>query len=234
VKLAGFVEYDGADFAGWAAQPGLRTVEETLTDALETVLRRPVKLSVAGRTDAGVHASGQVVSFSADTDLRPALISYKATAVLPEDLALRRCVSVPEGFDARKDARSRSYEYRIVNDEIRSPLERRRASYVARKLDFGLLERAASLVRNRTSPTLSGKTEARGCLTVDPFSPGVSRTNRGPKARSIVLKAFSWMALFIRCFSTASVSSLLRFTLPGTCFTKSVSGRSAPLRVPCT
>lgn len=146
MKLAGFVEYDGADFAGWAAQPGLRTVEETLTDALETVLRQPVKLSVAGRTDAGVHASGQVVSFSADTDLRPALISYKATAVLPEDLALRRCVSVPEGFDARKDARSRSYEYRIVNDEIRSPLERRRASYVARKLDFGLLERAASLV----------------------------------------------------------------------------------------
>lgn len=146
MKLAGLVEYDGADFAGWAAQPGLRTVEETLTDALETVLRQPVKLSVAGRTDAGVHASGQVVSFSADTDLRPALISYKATAVLPEDLALRRCVSVPEDFDARKDARSRSYEYRIVNDEIRSPLERRRASYVARKLDFGLLERAANLV----------------------------------------------------------------------------------------
>lgn len=140
------VEYDGAEFAGWAAQPGLRTIEGVLTDALKTVLRQPMKLAVAGRTDAGVHASGQVVSFDADTDIRPSLISYKATAVLPKDLALRRCVAVDEGFDARRDARSRSYEYRVVNDEIRSPLKRRKASYVARKLDFDLLEQAAGLV----------------------------------------------------------------------------------------
>ncbi len=115
------MEYDGADFAGWAAQPGARTVEGELSEALSTVLRQPVKLSVAGRTDAGVHASGQVVSFDADPDLLPAQISYKATAVLPKDLALRRCVAAPDGFDARRDARSRSYEYRVVNDEIRSP-----------------------------------------------------------------------------------------------------------------
>lgn len=146
MRLAGLVEYDGAGFAGWAAQPGSRTVEGTLTEALSTVLRQGVKLSVAGRTDAGVHASGQVVSFDAETDLLPAQISYKATAVLPKDLALRRCVAAPPGFDARRDARSRSYEYRVVNDEIRSPLRRRRASYVARPLDFGLLEEAARLV----------------------------------------------------------------------------------------
>lgn len=146
MRLAGLVEYDGADFAGWAAQPGARTVEGELSEALSTVLRQPVKLSVAGRTDAGVHASGQVVSFDADTDLLPARISYKATAVLPNDLALRRCVAAPDGFDARRDARSRSYEYRVVNDEIRSPLKRRRASYVARPLDFGLLRETARLV----------------------------------------------------------------------------------------
>jgi tRNA pseudouridine38-40 synthase len=146
VRLAGLVEYDGADFAGWAAQPGARTVEGELSEALSTVLRRPVKLSVAGRTDAGVHASGQVVSFDADTDLLPAQISYKATAVLPKDLALRRCVAAPAGFDARRDARSRSYEYRVVNDEIRSPLKRRRASYVARPLDLDLLQEMARLV----------------------------------------------------------------------------------------
>lgn len=146
MKFAGLVEYDGAEFAGWAAQPGLRTVEGTLTDALATVLRQPIKLAVAGRTDAGVHASGQVVSFEAATDLSPSLVSYKATAVLPKDLALRRCVAVDDDFDARRDARSRSYEYRVVNDEIRSPLERHRASYVARKLDSGLLERSAGLV----------------------------------------------------------------------------------------
>ena len=85
MKYAGLVEYDGAAFAGWAAQPGLRTVEGVLSEALSTVVRQPVKLAVAVRTDAGVHASGQVVSFQAQTDLRPALISYKTTAVLPKN-----------------------------------------------------------------------------------------------------------------------------------------------------
>jgi tRNA pseudouridine38-40 synthase len=141
---AGLVEYDGTEFAGWAAQPGVRTVEGTLSEALRTVLRQPVKLSVAGRTDAGVHASGQVVSFEAETET-PA-VAYKTTAVLPQDLALRRCVAVDEGFDARKSAKSRSYEYRIVNDAVRSPLKRRRAIYVARELNFELLQEAARLL----------------------------------------------------------------------------------------
>ena len=141
------MEYDGTGFAGWAAQPDLRTVEGTLADALATVLRQPVKLIVAGRTDAGVHASGQIVSFEARTDLAPSSISYKTTAVLPGDLALRRCIAVRENFDARRDARSRSYEYRVVNHPIRSPLKRRRAIHVARELDLGLLKESANLVR---------------------------------------------------------------------------------------
>jgi tRNA pseudouridine38-40 synthase len=87
-----------------------------------------------------------VVSFEAETDLSPSLVSYKATAVLPEDVALRRCVAAADGFDARRDARSRSYEYRLVNDEIRAPLMRQRAAYEPRKLDFGLLAEAGALV----------------------------------------------------------------------------------------
>jgi tRNA pseudouridine38-40 synthase len=146
LKLAGLVEYDGSEFAGWAAQPGTRTVEDTLSEGLRTVLRHPVKLSVAGRTDAGVHASGQVISFKTEAELEPSVIAYKATAVLPKDLALRRCVEAEEGFDARREARSRSYEYRIVNAPVRSPLRRRRSTYVARRLDFGLLQSAAELV----------------------------------------------------------------------------------------
>jgi tRNA pseudouridine38-40 synthase len=146
-RYAGLVEYDGTQFAGWAAQPGVRTVERTLSEALRTVLRQRVKMSVAGRTDAGVHARGQVVSFEAETELEPPVVAYKTTAVLPEDLALRRCVAAVEGFDARKSAKSRSYEYRIVNDRVRSPLQRRRAIYVARDLDFDLLQNAAKLVR---------------------------------------------------------------------------------------
>jgi tRNA pseudouridine38-40 synthase len=147
LKLAGLLEYEGTGFAGWAAQPERRTVEGVLTEALSTVLREPVKVSVAGRTDAGVHASGQIVSFEAETELRPALISYKTTAVLPNDVALRRCVAVRNDFDARRDARSRTYEYKMINDEIRSPLERHHAGYTPQRLNLDLLSTAASLVR---------------------------------------------------------------------------------------
>lgn len=143
MRLAGLVEYDGRDFAGWAAQPGQRTVEETLSGALSTVLRQPVKLSVAGRTDAGVHASGQVVSFSADTGIDPGVIAYKATGVMPRDLALRRCVEVSQDFDARKRAVSRSYEYRVLNARIRSPLSRESSVYISRTLDEVALSEAA-------------------------------------------------------------------------------------------
>ncbi len=145
MKLAGLVEYDGADFAGWARQPNARTVEGELSNALETILRHPVKISVAGRTDAGAHASGQVVSFETDTSLSPDDIAYKATAVLDRDAALRRCVEVPGSFDARRSAVSRSYEYRIVNDPVRSPLHRRNAVYIARNLDLDALRRCAKL-----------------------------------------------------------------------------------------
>ncbi len=146
MRLAGLVEYEGTGFAGWAAQPGRRTVEGVLSEAISTILRQQVKMSVAGRTDAGVHASGQVVSFRADTDLRPALISYKTTALLPRDVALRRCVAVPDDFDARRDAMSRTYEYRLVNDEVRSPLERHLAGYAPQNVDLDLLSTAGELV----------------------------------------------------------------------------------------
>jgi tRNA pseudouridine38-40 synthase len=149
LNFAGLVEYEGTAFAGWAAQPERRTVEGTLSGALSTVLRQQIKMSVAGRTDAGVHASGQVVSFRADTGLRPSLISYQSTAVLPHDVALRRCVAVPDDFDARRDARSRTYEYYLVNDETRSPLRRHHAGYAPQDLDLDLLCAAAEAVEGR-------------------------------------------------------------------------------------
>ena len=149
MNFAGLVEYEGTAFAGWAAQPEGRTVEGTLSEALSTVLRQQIKMSVAGRTDAGVHASGQVVSFRADTRLRPSLISYQSTAVLPHDVALRRCVAVPDEFDARRDARSRTYEYYLVNDETRSPLRRHHAGYAPQDLDLDLLCAAAEAVEGR-------------------------------------------------------------------------------------
>ncbi|MGI8650989.1 MAG: tRNA pseudouridine(38-40) synthase TruA [Rubrobacter sp.] len=146
VKLAALIEYDGTDFHGWAAQPGKRTVEGELVGAMQKILRHPVKLTVAGRTDAGVHASGQVVSFVSESGMGPQEIAYRTTAVLPKDVAVRSCLAVSEVFDARHDARSRSYEYRLVNAPTRSAIDRHYAAYIARPLDFDLLcESAASI-----------------------------------------------------------------------------------------
>src|SRR5262245_4493030 len=108
------IAYDGAEFAGWARQPGLRTVQEVLEDGIARILSgTPVELTVAGRTDAGVHASGQVASFELDHE-PPDEFAKRITAVLPRDVAVLRAELAREGFDARRWARSRSYRYRVL------------------------------------------------------------------------------------------------------------------------
>ena len=137
------IESDGSEFAGWAAQPGLRSVQQTLEDALRTVLRRDeVPLTVAGRTDRGVHARGQVASHTGDPALADAL-----NGVLPADVSVLESVPVPDGFDARRDARSRTYRYRVLNRRAASPFERGRAWHRARPLERAALDAmAAALV----------------------------------------------------------------------------------------
>jgi tRNA pseudouridine38-40 synthase len=139
------LEYDGSDFAGWACQPGLRTVQGAVEEALTTILRRPVALTVAGRTDRGVHAHGQVASHAGE----PAPLR-SLNAVLPDDVSALASEPAPEGFDARRDARSRTYRYRVLTRRAPSPFERRRALWWPRPLDRGRLEAfAAALVGTR-------------------------------------------------------------------------------------
>jgi tRNA pseudouridine38-40 synthase len=133
------LEYDGSDFGGWARQPGVRTVQETVEDALATVLRREVRLTVAGRTDRGVHARGQVASH----DGPPATLR-NLNALLPPDVAVLASEAAPEGFDARRDARSRTYRYRIHTHTAPSPFEQRRALWWPRPLDLGALDACAA------------------------------------------------------------------------------------------
>ena len=97
------IEYDGTGFKGWAKQPGLRTVQEELETALETVLREPVKLTVAGRTDTGVHAEGQVASFVTDAEM-PVNLAQRLNGLGPRDIAVTAAVPAEDGFDARRDA----------------------------------------------------------------------------------------------------------------------------------
>jgi tRNA pseudouridine38-40 synthase len=139
------LEYDGTDFAGWAAQPGRRTVEGELRRVLEVVLREPPRdLVVAGRTDAGVHARGQVVSLAGAPPAAPSL-----NALLPPDVAVLASSPAPEGFDARADASSRSYVYRVLQRRERQALGRRLALWWPRRIDRDLLHACAALLRGR-------------------------------------------------------------------------------------
>jgi tRNA pseudouridine38-40 synthase len=136
------IEYDGGGFAGWARQPGLRTVQGELETALATILRREVTLTVAGRTDRGVHARGQIASH----DGAPAPASA-LNGVLPHDVRVVESAAAPDGFDARRDALSRTYRYRIHTRAAASPFERGRAWHRPQPLDRGALEAmAAALV----------------------------------------------------------------------------------------
>jgi tRNA pseudouridine38-40 synthase len=132
------IEYDGSGFRGWAKQPGLRTVQGELESALATVLREQVELTVAGRTDTGVHALGQVASFDAEADV-PADLMRSLNGVAPDDISVTAATVVDDGFDARRDARSRSYLYRVQARRAPSPFERNRALWWPHRMDRDLL-----------------------------------------------------------------------------------------------
>jgi tRNA pseudouridine38-40 synthase len=139
------IAYDGGPFAGWAAQPGLRTVQGELEGVLERLFQRPVPLTVAGRTDAGVHAWGQVASFAVDADPPEALVR-RMNSMLPPEIAVLEARPAPDGFDARRDARSRTYCYWVIAGEVRHPLERDRALWWPYPVDRQALERCAALI----------------------------------------------------------------------------------------
>jgi tRNA pseudouridine38-40 synthase len=128
------IEYDGSGFRGWAKQPGLRTVQGELETALATVLREPVELAVAGRTDTGVHALGQVASFETGAAV-PGDLARRLNGVGPGDVAITAASVVADGFDARRDATSRTYRYRVLARSSSSPFEQARALWWPHEID---------------------------------------------------------------------------------------------------
>jgi tRNA pseudouridine38-40 synthase len=137
------IEYDGAGFRGWARQPGLRTVQGELEAALATILREQVELTVAGRTDTGVHARGQVASFSLAGAV-PEDLARRLNGLGPDDVAVTAATVVADGFDARRDARSRSYRYRLLARSAPSPFEQGRALWWPHRVDRAGLDACAA------------------------------------------------------------------------------------------
>lgn len=137
------IEYDGSSFRGWAKQPGLRTVQGELELALATVLREPVELTVAGRTDTGVHALGQVASFELATE-PPGDLMRRLNGVGPDDVSVTAAAVAADGFDARRDARARSYRYRLLTRSAPSPFELGKALWWPHRVDREALDACAA------------------------------------------------------------------------------------------
>lgn len=139
------IAYDGTDFSGWAPQPGRRTVHGVLTDALQRLVRAPVALTVAGRTDAGVHASGQVAHVDLSGELEPDRLVRRLARLLPPDVRVRAVTAVPPEFDARFSALRRHYVYRVTTAPWGAdPLRARDTLAWPHPIDLDAVARASS------------------------------------------------------------------------------------------
>jgi len=148
-KLRIVVEYDGTDFAGWQQQPGQRTVQATLEEAIREMLGESVFVRAAGRTDAGVHADAQVASFTLETAgaAIPTIGLLRGlNTLLPPDLAILEVADAPPDFDARFSAHGKVYRYTVWNHPVRSPRRARHAWHVRERVDVDAVRRAGALL----------------------------------------------------------------------------------------
>jgi tRNA pseudouridine38-40 synthase len=207
------LEYDGIGFRGWARQPDERTVEGVLHQALDAVFPRWEGLGVAGRTDAGVHATGQTASVDVEGGPPTERVAEALNAVLPGDVAVLAVEEAPAGFHARFSARSRSYRYRVLARRTPSPLEARRALWWPRPLDPSALDAAAAL--------LPGEHDFRAFTPTD---------TQHEVCRRDVLAA-AWKRVGDRLDFTITADSFLRHMVRTLVGTMLEAGPDAPARI---
>jgi tRNA pseudouridine38-40 synthase len=140
IKLV--VSYDGTDFSGWQTQPGFRTVQETLEQAITALTSERINVNASGRTDAGVHAVGQVVNFYSNTRHSPEVLVRAINAHLPSDVVVREAVDVPQAFDANRDAQAKLYRYVIHDARVTDPFLRRYCFHTNHPLDVAAMQRS--------------------------------------------------------------------------------------------
>ncbi len=143
-KFRAVIEYDGTSYHGWQLQPSVPTVQGEVERALERILGRPTRVHAAGRTDAGVHASGQVIHFPAEWSHGGERLQKACNSLLPGDITVREVKDASPEFHARYSAVSKTYVYRILNRVVRTSLERLYVWHVPYRLDVGAMQDAAS------------------------------------------------------------------------------------------
>lgn len=143
------IEYDGSDYCGWQRQPDQTSIQAALEGVLQRMTREPITLHGSGRTDAGVHALGQTAHFKCRTRLSPEDLQKGMNRLLPGDIAVRSCESVPLDFHARFSNRSKRYRYRICNQPVKQAVGRQYAWQIYRPLDVAAMEQATRHIVGR-------------------------------------------------------------------------------------
>ena len=180
-RIAATVSYDGTEFVGSQVQPNGRTVQQELERAAASLFGVPTRVELAGRTDSGVHAIGQVMALTAETRLEPKVIGRAVNAHLPPDVEIRAVREVDADFDPRRWARRRWYRYTIVNGDAREPLTRRTAWYIEGDLDMQAMQTAAKALTGRqdfiscSGHLEPGRTSVRTVFAADWQSSGSAR-----------------------------------------------------------
>ena len=174
MKARAIIAYDGTEFSGFQRQTNARSVQGEVERAIEQVTGQRASLIGAGRTDAGVHASGQVIAFETDWKHSLDALQRALNVTLAEAVAELKLEEVPAGFHPRYDALSRAYEYTIIQSEVRQPLSRRFAWQLGRALDAGKMNRAAQRLTGEhdfvafgSAPSGSGETTIRNVLRAE-------------------------------------------------------------------
>lgn len=180
IKLT--VEYDGTHYHGWQVQPTGETVQAVLEKAVSTVLGRPTHVIGSGRTDAGVHALGQVANFLSDTELEPHRVQRALNALTPDDVTIKTVEIVPDSFHARRDGRSRIYEYRILNRPSPSPFLLKFAWHVHDPLNIALMREAITCLEGEHD---FSSFRAAGCDAAHPVRM-IYRASLSPRDELIV------------------------------------------------
>jgi tRNA pseudouridine38-40 synthase len=199
------VEYDGTDFFGYQKQPGKRTVQGELEKAFARICGERVKIAAAGRTDAGVHAVGQVISFRTSGSIPLERIAKAANSVLPPDVAVKSAEEVPEDFHARYSAKSRVYRYTIVESPTRLPLIGRYAHVVGTRVDEKLMSEAAKL--------FIGEHDFRGFAIVEDDKSSVRQVKRFDVVRrGRIVEVTIEANAFLRSMARFLVSALLKLS----------------------
>lgn len=174
------IEYDGSAYHGWQRQASEPTIQAQIETALLTITGRKVTLTGSGRTDAGVHAYGQTANFLCDTNLTPDNFQRGLNSLLPDDIVITACITVPENFNARFDVKSKIYQYRILNRKLPAAIDRQYAWHIPYKLDLNAMHLACRhIIGTRDFKAFEGSGSPRAHTTRTVISADLKEENDG-------------------------------------------------------